>query len=1023
MHKPPLSRVLSLVTHVMLAAMLAFGLGIVSAHEAYADGETVLVAGSDFQASTNEESAANVTDLLTAIKTYGGYAQVDGMLFGGDYTNAYGVTKEQSEVGMAALREAATGVYPELNSSNMILIQGNHETAAGIEGLAASGNNDRDEYGVFVVNEDDFKWRTYLYDDGFTEEQATAIEQQTATNLMDYLNGKIAAGYRKPIFVLLHVPLHYSPKTMYPGDSRNANYLFNVLNKGAKAGLTIICMYGHNHGSSAAEDFHGGGSVYLKPGDKINIAQNSTSAWKTETLAFTYMNYGFTGYVHSNSGGDTALTMSVFTIGSDQVKVERYDNVNHYDGNPVGTLHDLKSEGKNCRSEEVFTPDTTVYASPQYIALSTQIDTTKLIDNYLAEEASDEEIAQVVIDQIAALPATESLTLADKPAVEAARAAYDALTDTQKALVTNLETLTAAETRIAELESAGQDISGADVTLSQTSYTYTGTAYEPTVTVTVGSSALVAGTDYTVSYANNTNAGTATITVTGTGYFAGTKTVNFTIAKAQVAEPTAASGLTYTGSVQEGVTAGEGYALSGTCSATSVGSYEATATLSDTANHEWADGTIGPKGITWSIAKAQVAVPVGKTLTYTATEQTGVEAGEGYTLSGDFKATSAGSYEATVTLSDTANHEWADCTSKSKTIDWIINPASASKLTIASVSNKVYTGSAIKPTPAVTFGTIVLTRGTDYTLSYANNVDAGTATITVSGSNFKGTKSVTFEILKAASTIKLSDQVVEFTGKAVVYPATAAKKTGSTGAVTFRYYSDAACKKASTPVKPGVYYVKGTLAADTNHGGAASAAARMTVRFLDVPESHEYFSDVHAAATMGFVGGYNKKVGGKSVLTGNFGPEDSLKRCDVAVMLWNLSSKPAAGSSAKSFRDVKSDAYYYNTVRWASSVGVVDGYSGTKAGLFGPNDPMTHQELCAFAAKYARRVGGIRASGSASDYAGLAVAGSVAGWARSSVGWCFRAGLTDGFSGGVYPTGEATRAETASMVYRLSLLL
>ena len=207
MHKPPLSRVLSLVTHVMLAAMLAFGLGIVSAHEAYADGETVLVAGSDFQASTNEESAANVTDLLTAIKTYGGYAQVDGMLFGGDYTNAYGVTKEQSEVGMAALREAATGVYPELNSSNMILIQGNHETAAGIEGLAASGNNDRDEYGVFVVNEDDFKWRTYLYDDGFTEEQATAIEQQTATNLMDYLNAKIAAGYRKPIFVLLHVPL------------------------------------------------------------------------------------------------------------------------------------------------------------------------------------------------------------------------------------------------------------------------------------------------------------------------------------------------------------------------------------------------------------------------------------------------------------------------------------------------------------------------------------------------------------------------------------------------------------------------------------------------------------------------------------------------------------------------------------------------------------------------------------------------------------------------------------------------
>ena len=157
--------------------------------------------------------------------------------------------------------------------------------------------------------------------------------------------------------------------------------------------------------------------------------------------------------------------------------------------------------------------------------------------------------------------------------------------------------------------------------------------------------------------------------------------------------------------------------------------------------------------------------------------------------------------------------------------------------------------------------------------------------------------------------------------------------------------------------------------------------------------------------------------------TGNFGPEDSLKRCDVAVMLWNLADKPAAKAGAKSFSDVKAGAYYYNAVRWASSVGVVDGYSGTKAGLFGPNDPMTHQELCAFAAKFARQVSGLTIKGSVSDYAGLAGAGSVAGWARSSVGWCFRTGLTDGFKGGVYPKDKATRAETASMVYRLSLLL
>ena len=64
-----------------------------------------------------------------------------------------------------------------------------------------------------------------------------------------------------------------------------------------------------------------------------------------------------------------------------------------------------------------------------------------------------------------------------------------------------------------------------------------------------------------------------------------------------------------------------------------------------------------------------------------------------------------------------------------------------------SVSNVSYTGSARTPAPTVKAGGLTLTKGTDYTVSYKNNVEAGTATCTIKGINgFTGTKSVTFRI-------------------------------------------------------------------------------------------------------------------------------------------------------------------------------------------------------------------------------------------------------------------------------------
>ena len=75
-----------------------------------------------------------------------------------------------------------------------------------------------------------------------------------------------------------------------------------------------------------------------------------------------------------------------------------------------------------------------------------------------------------------------------------------------------------------------------EVLLSTTSYTYSGSAITPAPTVKCGSKVLKKDTDYTVSYANNKNAGTATVTVTGKGNYSGTRTKNFTINKAALSK-------------------------------------------------------------------------------------------------------------------------------------------------------------------------------------------------------------------------------------------------------------------------------------------------------------------------------------------------------------------------------------------------------------------------------------------------------------------------------------------------------
>ena len=179
---------------------------------------------------------------------------------------------------------------------------------------------------------------------------------------------------------------------------------------------------------------------------------------------------------------------------------------------------------------------------------------------------------------------------------------------------------------------------------------------------------------------------------------------------------------------------------------------------------------------------------------------------------------------------------------------------------------------------------------------------------------------------------------------------------------------------------------------------------RLLYVFPDVPASHWASYVIGRASTLGLFSG-NKD--------GSFGPDDSITRGQLAVVLWNMAGKPKAQAGAKTFSDVAKGKYYYEAVRWASSKGIVNGYS---SGKFGPNDKVTREQLAVMIGNYASKVRLFYVSGSRADFASMSDAKSVANWATKSMAWCFRNKLLSGSGGKIKPKGYATRAQVAKVL-------
>ena len=329
------NRFISLILSLAMVVSSLAVIGVINeaSFKASAEGAvTTVVACSDYQnPSGNDASAAFVQSVVSQMQASVGFTTADGFLCCGDYSYGY----NQAAAGIASLKSAIASL--NVSDENGVFVEGNHDDA-GAAGLATSGNNDpaSGKYGVFAINEDDYMWHN--------SDEATI--KQTAENLRVYLNNKLAVGFTAPIFVVSHLPLHYSMRTYNDGDGKFANYLFDVLNDAGNNGLNIVFLYGHDH-SNGWDDYLGGSAVYLTKGDSINIAQGSTTSYQAETLAFTYMNAGFTGYYENHNGADDALTMTVFQFDDTTLTVNRVDESGIHNLKSAGVLNSHKNEASN----------------------------------------------------------------------------------------------------------------------------------------------------------------------------------------------------------------------------------------------------------------------------------------------------------------------------------------------------------------------------------------------------------------------------------------------------------------------------------------------------------------------------------------------------------------------------------------------------------------------------------------------------------------------------------------------------
>lgn len=177
--------------------------------------------------------------------------------------------------------------------------------------------------------------------------------------------------------------------------------------------------------------------------------------------------------------------------------------------------------------------------------------------------------------------------------------------------------------------------------------------------------------------------------------------------------------------------------------------------------------------------------------------------------------------------------------------------------------------------------------------------------------------------------------------------------------------------------------------------------------FADVPEGYWAYDAIQYVYGEGLMAGTSGST---------FSPEGTTTRGQIVTILWRLSGSPVV-NYLMDFDDVDPAAYYAEAIRWATSEGIAGGYGG---GVFGPDDPITREQLAVMLHRYAQHQGCDVSIGEDTNILSYADAFDVSEYAVSALQWACGTGIISGTGDGstLTPQGEATRAQAATVLMR-----
>lgn len=509
--------------------------------------------------------------------------------------------------------------------------------------------------------------------------------------------------------------------------------------------------------------------------------------------------------------------------------------------------------------------------------------------------------------------------------------------------------------------------------------TYNTKAHTPEVTVAISGRTLEADKDYTVSYASNVNAGTATVTVTGKGNFTGSANTTFTIAKADLNLSV--------------------YTISSLCTETEV----KTSTLPS--NFFLADETETGFSIALTAAGGDAIF----------TQEPAVVDGENmitYQLNG---GTGEATFNVTVTPVS-VNYKAGTYDLKIQAYD----KTNVSNRIVFESGSAVYTGSGIKYEKATiaghssgmryTYAPDVATGATLDAAALPLTVGTYTVTATYSDASSYGYKTATFTITKATPAGTPAYTKIETSGKTLAdtkltvgtirpagtiawdLPLTTVLKDGKEYAWTFTptdtHNYTTLTGKLIPYVDDGTDYIPGVI--DGNSG---------SFNFHDVSRFDYFYDAVKWAAENGIASGTGRYT---------FSPDAVCTRAQTVTFLWRAAGSPMPRYRTCAFTDVDARDYYYNAVLWAVEQGITTGLTAT---TFGPDVTVSRGQVATFLYR--------AASASKPNTFNPFTDVKTTAYNYDAILWAYDNRITTGTSDTTFsPDASCTRAQIVTFLYR-----